>query len=83
MPLSQFRMIGFVNANHQGCRLSTGSRALVRWLAEFGSNSATFGVWPTNGSSSSRNNILRKRFFDEIINEATAQNMLEDQAGLE
>ena len=42
MPLGQFRMIGFVNANQQGCRLSTGSRALVGWLAEFEQNSATF-----------------------------------------
>ena len=86
MPLGQFRMIGFVNANQQGCRLSTGSRALVRWLAEFAPNSATFGDWPTNGSSSSRNNILRNRFFHEvieIINEAAAQNTLEGRAGLE
>ena len=32
-------MIGFVNAKQQGCRLSTGSRALVRWMAEFGTKS--------------------------------------------
>ena len=55
-------------------------------MADFDPNSATFGVWPTNGSSSSRNNILRNRFFHEvieIINEAAAQNTLEGHAGLE
>ena len=55
-------------------------------VAEFAPNSATFGVWSTNGSSSSRNNILRNRFFHEvieIINDAAAQNTLEGHAGLE
>ena len=41
MPLGRFRMIGFLNANQQGSRLSTGSIALVRWLAEFAPKSAT------------------------------------------
>ena len=62
-----------------------GTRFTV-YLADFAPNSATFGVWPTNGSSSSRNNILRNRFFHEvieIINEAAAQNTLEGHAGLE
>ena len=64
-------------------------RCLLWWLrsadgalpmAEFAPKSATFGVWSTNGSSSSRNNILRNRFFHEvieIINEVAAQNTLE------
>ena len=49
-------------------------------VAEFAPNSATVGVWPTNGSSLWRNNILRNRFFHEVIeilNEAPAQNTLE------
>ena len=48
-------------------------------VADFDPKSATFGVWPTNGSSSSRNNILRNRFFHEVA----AQNTLEGHAGLE
>ena len=55
-------------------------------MADFRSKSATFCVWPANGSSSSRNNILRNRFFREvieIINEVAAQNTLEGHAGLE
>ena len=43
MPPGRFRMIGFLNANQQGSRLSAGSIALVRWLAEFAPNSATLG----------------------------------------
>ena len=65
--------------------MSTGSIALVRWLAEFAPKSATFGVWSTNGSSSSRNNILRNRFFHEvieIIDETAAQNRLEGLAAV-
>ena len=55
-------------------------------VAEFAPKSATFGVWSTNGSSSSRNNILRNRFFHEvieIIDETAAQNRLEGHTGLE
>ena len=55
-------------------------------MAEFDPKSAICGVWPTNGSSSSKNNILRNRFFHEvieIINEAAAQNTLEGHAGVE
>ena len=55
-------------------------------MADFEHNSATFGVWMTNGSSLWRNNILRNRFFHEVIeilNEAPAQNTLEGHAGLE
>ena len=51
-------------------------------VADFDPNSATFGVWPTNGSSLSRSNILRNRFIHEVI-EAAAQNRLEGHAGLE
>ena len=70
-------------------------RCLLWWLrsadgalpmAEFAPKSATFGVWSTNGSSSSRNNILRNRFFHEvieIIDETAAQNRLEGHTGLE
>ena len=32
-------------------------------MADFDPNSASFGVWPTNGFSLSRSNILRNRFF--------------------
>ena len=55
-------------------------------MAEFDPNSATFSVWPTNGCSLSRNNILRNRFFHEvieIIDETAAQNRLEGHTGLE
>ena len=55
-------------------------------MADFDPKSATFGVWLTNGSRSSRSNILRNRFFHEvieIINEAAAQNTLEGHSGLE
>ena len=52
------------------------------YLAEFAPKSATFGVWLTNGSSLSRSNIRRNRFFHEVI-EAAAQNRLEGHAGLE
>ena len=45
-------------------------------VAELCAKSATFGVWPTNGSSLSRSNILRNWFFHEVI-EAAAQNRLE------
>ena len=44
------------------------------------------GVWPTNGCSFSRNNILCNRFFHEvieIIDETAAQNRLEGHAGFE
>ena len=51
-------------------------------MAEFERKSATFGVWPTNGSILSRSNILRNRFFREVI-EAAAQNRLEGHADLE
>ena len=36
-------------------------------VAEFDPNSATFGVWLTSGSRSSRNNIPRNRFFLEVV----------------
>ena len=55
-------------------------------MAEFAPNSATVGVWPTNGGSLSRNNILCNRLFHEvieIIDEVAAQNTLEGHAGLE
>ena len=32
-------------------------------VADFEPNSASYGVWPTKGSSLSRNNILRNQFF--------------------
>ena len=51
-------------------------------LAEFAPNSATFGVWPTNGFSLSMSNIIRNRFFHEVI-EAAAQNRLEGHVVLE
>ena len=39
-------------------------------VAEFAPNSATFGVWPTNGCSLSRNNILCNRFFHDVAEPA-------------
>ena len=39
-------------------------------MAEFAPNSATFGVWPTNGCSLSRNDILCNRFFHDVAEPA-------------
>ena len=36
-------------------------------VADFAPKSATFGLRPTNGSSLSRLNILRNRFFGEVV----------------
>ena len=55
-------------------------------MADFALKSATIGVWPTNGCSLSRSNILCNRLFHEvieIIDEVAAQNTLEGNAGLE
>ena len=69
-----------------GDRRRHSATGVIVLVAEFGSKSATFGVWPTNGSSSSRNNILCNRFFHEvieIIKGAAARHQLKRHAGLE